>query len=103
MDDATLGRLTREKGEAEASIAHIRRNFTKQGQILQQLGELLQRQPEKLILTSAPDNLGEYTSDLRGGPSLNWNDFPEIRQIAQGIQDLRGLQRKLEDIDRRLG
>jgi hypothetical protein len=95
-----------EKAGAENSVNQLRYKLGHIGQVLVELGNALQRHPEKVILSNAPQELGSIPTHLacqENTLSFLWEAIPDKESLARLTGDLRTEIAGLEAIRRQLG
>ena len=102
MDRQERAQLLLEQEETEAQIVELRSALQHAGRILAALGNMLADAPERTAFANAPGPLGHMPLQLMHGKTFEWNSIPDKIAVAQKIQDLRDLQDKLTQLQRRL-
>jgi len=102
MDREERARLLLEQEETGTQIRELRSALQHAGKILAAMGSALAASPEDTTFANAPPPLGHMPLHLMHSKAFDWNSIPDKAGIAQKIQQLRGLQEKLADLQRRL-
>ena len=102
MDRQERAQLLLEQEETGAQIHELRSALQHAGRILGALGNALSGSPESTTFANAPAPLGHMPLQLMHGKTFEWNSIPDKAAVAQKIQDLRDLQDKLTQLQRRL-
>jgi hypothetical protein len=103
MDKQQRGILLVDKEETEKEVASLQKELKHMGQLLAEFGERLASSPEKITFSNAPSPLGDIPISLMTSNSFDWNSIPDKTVIAQKIQELRGIQDKLSNIQGLIG
>ncbi|MFZ3211005.1 MAG: hypothetical protein WA188_05775 [Terriglobales bacterium] len=98
--DAVVGRLMRERTDAERNEAALRAECDKLGRQLQDAGRALQTRPENVVFTGQSHS-GDFQWQ-RGGALITPGSINDTR-ILQLTNDLRETLTKLTEIRRQLG
>ena len=97
------GSLLFDQEETLAQIKELTEQLKTHGQHLTNFAHQLSNNPDKVILTNAPGDLGNYPQDIRNGSaSFAWDKIPEKEGIARLIFDLKQKQKSLKDIQQQL-
>lgn len=104
MDKKERGPLLADQEEAQQKIANIKEKLNGMAALWAKLAQSIISNPDKIIFSNAPENLGKLPPSLGfgSGLSFNWNEIPKIEIVAQLIQDLREEQSRLADIQQKL-
>ncbi|MFL5806939.1 MAG: hypothetical protein ACJ8CR_35075 [Roseiflexaceae bacterium] len=105
MDRQARAQLLLDQEEAQQEVARSRSELSKAADVILALGQKLKSRPEEVVFSNAPDSLGDVTSEyfhlLRVG-SLDWNDIPDKRRVAELVQELRAKTSQLSRIQGQL-
>ena len=102
MDRQERAQLLLEQEETGTRIQELRAALQHAGKILAALGNSVAASPETTTFANAPPPLGHMPLNLMHSRAFDWNSIPDKSVVAQKIQDLRELQEKLADVQRRL-
>lgn len=104
MDDQTRGQLLVTQERLQKQVAQTRSTLTTIGQELEKFGRDLQREPQRVTFSNAPENLGSMPVELAfsAHASYEWGIAKRVEQAAQLIQDLRAQERELSNVQGRL-
>ena len=103
MDDQTRGQLLVTQERLQKQVAQTRSTLTSIGQELEKFGSELQRDPQQVTFSNAPEKLGSMPGELlfkRG--SYEWGIAGRVEESAQLIQDLRAQESELSNVQGRL-
>lgn len=103
MNEAEIGTLFTERKQLRAQAESLRMELVARGTLLQEFGRRLAEEPAKVTFANAPPGLGEMPAELMVRPGFEWTRFPDMGDTAQKIQDLRGAEKRIAEITRRLG
>ena len=102
MNEQERGQLLVDQEKAEERIQQLKRDLRRHADNYADFAQRLRSQPEKVIFSNAPDNLGTYGMEAFGAPAMQWEELDVLRQVAQKIQDLRAAQQDLRNIQSKL-
>jgi len=102
MERRERAQLLLELEETEAQIRELRSALQHAGKILAGLGAALAESPERTTFANAPPPLGHMPLQLMHAKAFDWNSIPDKITLAQKIQQLRGMQEKVAEIQQRL-
>ena len=101
MDKQERGMLLVEKEELENKISNLKNLLKKDGKILTDIGRIISSDPEHLVFTNSPINLGNHSGSSLWN-TVNWDDIPNISVIAENVQQLNACIFKLSETSNRL-
>jgi hypothetical protein len=102
MESQARAQLLLEQETTEDRLRELRAALQHAGRILAALGNALAASPEAIAFANAPPPLGHMPLQLMHGKAFDWNSIPDKMVIAQKIQDLRDLQDRLAELQRKL-
>ena len=102
QQDATLGRIVRERKELSQKIGMLTAKSAKQGETLLKLGKILTARPELLAF----NGLSSGANSMSEAQSFDVAIYPQLKEIVETGNEIRQLmeqQRRLEEQAGRLG
>lgn len=102
MNDQERGQLLLDQERTEQHVQQLQHELKQHASNLTLLAQMLQSQPERVVFSNAPDNLGSHGSEYQNSRSIPWDNVDVARVIAQKIQDLRSAKKKLMSIQSQL-
>jgi hypothetical protein len=102
-DRQARAQLLLDQEDAEREIAQVEGELKKASAIYLTLGEKLRAYPDDVVFSNAPDNLGSVPIEYLRKQSIDWDAIPDIRRVAQLLQNLRTMKSQLREIKHRLG
>jgi hypothetical protein len=103
MDRQARAQLLLEREDTEREIMRIQNELKQAAEVFLFLGQKLKDWPDDVVFSNAPNSLGSVPIDYIHKQSLDWNTIPDMRHIAQLIQDLRTKKSQLSGIKQQLG
>lgn len=102
MDKQERGLLLADQEELKEKVDGIKKQLFLMGTIWRNISTAITSNPERIIFSNAPSELGSIPMELLNAPSFNWDEIPKIEAMAKLIQDLRATADQLRRVQEKL-
>lgn len=103
MDSTERGQLFADQERQGRDVAEQQNEAQRIGKLLSEIGNALQKEPEKVRFLIAKDSIKQTGSELPESLCFNTEKFPTWLELQQLTQNLRDSQQTLQHTKTRLG